>query len=64
MPHASEYEKEDRAALDKALLNMRVCPNCRGSLSRVGPMLEKVFACWSCKESWYLPYAEEDDLKA
>jgi hypothetical protein len=50
-----DYEATDKAALRKALLGLKQCPNCRADLLPVGPALADVFGCKPCKETWYLP---------
>lgn len=60
MPHAGEYEKDDKAALEDALLAMRICPRCREDLRPVS-MLDRVFGCYGrgviahSPETWHLP---------
>lgn len=56
-----DYEAEDRAALERALLTLRVCPRCRGPLVRVACC----WGVWGCPgttgvrdhspETWHLP---------
>lgn len=51
----SRFEAIDKAALHSALLNLKTCPNCRRDLMPVGPMLDEVWGCHHCRETWHLP---------
>jgi ribosomal protein L37AE/L43A len=51
------YEAIDKAALYKALLALRTCPNCRGDLQPVA-FCADVWGCNECKETWHLPKEE------
>jgi len=62
MPHASDYEREDRAALAAAHLALLLCPYCRRELYPVALLTDG----WGCEgrrypqhtpETWYLPAA-------
>lgn len=61
-----DYEAEDKGALIKALLALRVCPRCRMTLQPVGPGLADVWGCSGSEypkhspETWYLPEAERE----
>jgi ribosomal protein L37AE/L43A len=48
-----DYEETDKSALKRALLALRTCPNCRADLQPVA-LLENVWGCHSCKETWHL----------
>jgi len=56
-----DYEREDKIALERALLGLRVCPRCRADLQPV-----RLFdTVWGCKaahslETWYLPTLEAE----
>ena len=55
-----DYEREDKIALKRALLALRVCPQCRGKLqpTREGEGVW-VWACDPCDASWFVPAEKE-----
>lgn len=60
MPHEPDYERTDRAALEFALLALKVCPHCRRDLVPVR-LTDDV---WGCEgdpthkpATWHLPAA-------
>ena len=54
MRTSNRWEAFDKGALYEALLALKTCPRCREDLQPVA-LLEKVFGCAACKETWYLP---------
>ena len=56
MAEAERFADVDKAALEKALLGLKVCPHarCRRSLERVA-LGKDVWGCATCRETWYLP---------
>lgn len=52
-----DYEREDKIALNRALLALHTCPQCRGPLAPM-PGSTKVMACDPCDASYFVPDTE------
>jgi len=48
------YADIDKQALYNALLALHTCPHCRADLLLVGPMLNHVYGCATCRETWFI----------
>ena len=60
MSHVDRYEREDRIALERALLGLKTCPHCRADL-KPDRLLRDVWVCAGSGypehpfETWHLP---------
>lgn len=50
----NRWEDTDKAALNRALLALRICPKCRGDLLPVAYTPE-TWGCAPCKETFHIP---------
>lgn len=57
MRRDNRFEETDKAALNRALLGLRVCPHCRADLRPVA-YYQDVWGCTKCRETWHLPIEE------
>lgn len=58
LTEAGRWSEIDKAALCKALLALRTCPDCRADLLPVA-LVSDVWGCPFCHETWHLPNGEE-----
>lgn len=62
-----DYEREDRIALDRALLALGLCPHCRQELRCIRSFGPDVWGCAGesypkhSPETWYVPNAKAND---